>query len=258
MAEERSRRQREEKLFSELDSTKRELESLKSLTTKISENGWDVDTLIKHSPRQEAENPQILQMRQELQKLREEQREKDKLRQDLELKMERKEQLLEIKQYLNSNKEDYEFIQLHNYAHKVQELIDHYYQNEKKILSYSEAARAIENELEKHERQKTQAIAQTKKGKQYVQEYFTEIKSPAATVDSKKPKEAKAKEEAAPTEVEISKPKPVIPIAKKPVVKLQPVANTANAESSAAFQSPSSKGKSKAEVMARILAQYGG
>mgnify|MGYP003417741580 len=256
MAEERSRRQREEKLFSELDTARRELESLKSVTAKISENGWDVDTLIKHSPRQESENPQILQMRQELQKLREEQKEKDKLRQDLELKMERKEQLSEIKQYLNSNKEDYEFIQLHNYAHKVQELIDHYYQNEKKILSYSEAARAIENELEKHERQKTQAIAQTKKGKQYVQEYFTEIKSSSAPVDTKK---TKIKEETTTTaEVSISKPKPIIPIAKKPSIKLQPVANTVNTESSAAFQNPSNKGKSKAEVMARVLAQYGG
>jgi len=33
----------EEKLFNELETAKKELESLKSLTTKISDNGWDVD-----------------------------------------------------------------------------------------------------------------------------------------------------------------------------------------------------------------------
>lgn len=170
--------------------------------------------------------------------------------------LEKKEQLTEIKQFLNENKDDYELIHVNKYAHKVQEVMDHYYENEKQILSYSQAARALEIELEKHERQKTQALAQTKKGKEYLREYLKEDAPEIKTIIPKT-KEAKVTKEDSVVEP-IVKPKPVIPVPKKPVIKLQTVSNNQSIETSAAFKAPLNKGKSKAEVMARIIAQHGG
>ena len=254
LVEERSRRQREDKLFSELDVTKKELESLKSLTTKISENGWDVDTLLKHSPRQEAENPQILQMNQKMQKMEERIALKER-------QLERKEQLGEIKQYLTENKDSYEFTVLHNYAPKVQELIEHYYENEKKILSYSEAARAIEVELEKHERSKAQTIAQSKKGKEFYKAALEELKvgDVSDKIKETKPhKQAADKAGDAPSDTP-SKPKSVVPpMIKKPTLKFQTITQNLSKETEATFNAPAGKAKTKAEAMARVLAKFGG
>jgi hypothetical protein len=67
--EERLRRQREDKLFSELTKTKQELETLQTAAMRISDNGWDMGTLINTKVNQEAENNQFLQMQQKLEKL---------------------------------------------------------------------------------------------------------------------------------------------------------------------------------------------
>lgn len=185
-------------------------------------------------------------MKQELAKMN------DKLSQR-EKAMERKEQLTEIRTFLNSNKDEYEFTYLHNYAPKVQELMDYYYENEKKILSYPEAAKAIEIELEKYERQKAETISKSKKGKEVYRDIFKGtdplIAKAAAKIDPTLKTEADVEQVTA-------KPRPVTPITKKPVLKHQSVMGPGAKEVEGTFRDPAKKGGTKQEVMAKIIAQF--
>lgn len=226
-------------------------------TTRILDNGWDMNTLTTHKVNQESENPQILQMKRELQEMKREMVEKGH-------QLERKERLSEVRAYLGSNRDDFEFTLMHNYESKVVELMDHYYENEKKLLSVSEAAKAIEVELEKFEKQKAENLANSKKGKEFYKTALgTKSPSSPSTQQSRSQQSEtqagntqQAFEHSLQTSEPPSKPRSILPpVVKKPLLK-HLNANPLTKEVDGSFKHPS-RGKSKSEVMQRIVAAFG-
>ena len=187
-------------------------------------------------------------MKQELAKMNEKMTHRER-------QIEKREQLNEIKQYLEQNRDEYEFTVLHNYAPKVQELIDHYYDNEKKLLSVAEASKAIEIELEKYERQKAETLSKGKKAKEVYKDLFngtTTVKKAEAAIKS----DIALKTEADEPERPYAKPKPITPLPKKPVIKHQAVLGPGAQETNGSFRDPSKKNLSKTEVMQQIIKQF--
>jgi len=247
---EKQRRSREEKLFAELDNNKKELEVHRSLTEAIKKNGWDIDVLTKNSPTGQPENPQILQMREELAEMRAN-------IQAREQKLDKKEQLQEIKQFLNANKDEFELTaSVYSYGEKVQELIDYHYTHEKKILTYREASEAMEKELEKYERNKALTVSNSKKAKEIYKEVMANLKN-----------EPKAKTSTASSKTEKESDTPSEP-PKKPVAVDVDILRPRSAklkfsnsdpkikESNTTFRHRSPTGGSRSEAIARIVAAH--
>jgi hypothetical protein len=175
-----------------------------------------------------------------------------------ERELDRKTQLSEVKNMLADNKDEFELTLIHNAAPKVLELMDHYFENEKKLLTYTEAARAIETELERYEKQKAELLSKSSKAKEIYKSLIaqgvskTEAKSVSQAVAQQKDTEEKSSSEAS------TKPKAVIPATiRKPNVRSVGVGDPGIQEVNSSYQNPRKNNMSKDEALRKVIAKYG-
>lgn len=160
--EERLRVSREEKLRQELDETKKKLSDHETRTENLRKSGWDLEVLANTENTMRTNDPN-----KQIQSLSDELRELQNRLQKQDAQSMRVSQLNEINLYVNRNVEEFELIKLHNAHDDVLNLIENYYRDNKRMLTYKEAATAVEKDLERIVEENGKVYKDSKKARKY-------------------------------------------------------------------------------------------
>ncbi len=157
-AQDRERRRlvREETLRQELEQVKSQYLEKENLIQKLLKNGWDINQLSNiNAQSSQPRDPYINELENELNSTKQQIN-------DLKEAINSRDQLNEIVDFIKQT-DDYEYIKAFKLEKEVHNLIKHHYKEHKKVLSFDEAAKHIEQEIERLETERANVLKKTKK-----------------------------------------------------------------------------------------------
>lgn len=151
--QERNKRDREQKLRLALEERERELSDFRKAKEEIQLNGWDIEDLRKFSRTggQREIDPMVKTLNEKLAAL-------EAKSQKLEQERADQEELREIEKVVSRKASDFELIKVFGVEAEVQKYIRDHFNRTKVLLPIEEAARHIEEQIEKFEADKVSKL----------------------------------------------------------------------------------------------------